>query len=502
MNNNPNRRGGQNRSEYDNNQRTQQFPQQRPHSQQQYQQPPRNGGRYQNQNPNIRQNNNQSRNMPAGNNRTSQNQLPQAMLNNRNQQYGRQPQRTNNSRPNPNRQIQNNRNQHGVIPYNTAPQNRRLPPRNTYNQEKTILDTIKDWIYEARKWIVYNLNGKNKSGINLGAVLAAAIICMIIIVSIVVIVQNRSSDESDSKDTSAALNQLNSVNVSTEPVVSPPDNEFIGPMPTESQQKKIPSDTIYVASEDMHKGNIILINSEHQYVFPEEGTQEIKTLYGNKTSSYKISDTSVSLDAVILEKFNIFMDAFAAATGKKDILAVSGYRTFDEQKEIWDSRVASDGEELAAMYVALPGTSEHHTGYAIDLTVYTDEGVGMSIDDDPTYMWINENGHKYGFILRYPDDKIDITKIGYEPWHYRYVGLPHAYIMKTQNLCLEEYVEMLKNYTWTSEHLEVTDDDGNNYELYYVPASISATTEIQVPKDSTYYVSGNNVDGFVVTVIK
>ncbi|MDD7295604.1 MAG: D-alanyl-D-alanine carboxypeptidase family protein, partial [Oscillospiraceae bacterium] len=115
------------------------------------------------------------------------------------------------------------------------------------------------------------------------------------------------------------------------------------------------------------------------------------------------------------------------------------------------------------------------------------------------YNWINETCAHYGFVLRYPEEKTEITEIQYESWHYRYVGQPHAFYMQQNQLCLEEYMEELQNHT-IDNALEVTNWDGKVYQVYYVPAESGDSTYVMVPPDLEYMISGNNVDGFIVTV--
>ncbi len=125
-----------------------------------------------------------------------------------------------------------------------------------------------------------------------------------------------------------------------------------------------------------------------------------------------------------------------------------GYRTEDEQKELLDEKILTyenegysrkEAKKLAREYVASPGTSEHQLGLAVDINAETEKTSSESV-----YQWLQENAHNYGFIKRYPSDKIEITGISNEPWHYRYVGKKAARKMKRQNLCLEEYVDIKK----------------------------------------------------------
>ncbi len=117
--------------------------------------------------------------------------------------------------------------------------------------------------------------------------------------------------------------------------------------------------------------------------------------------------------------------------------AQSGYRSLSTQKRLYDNRVASEGVEAADRVQARPGHSEHHTGLAIDVS--HDGTLEESFDQTEQFTWLKENAHKYGFILRYPKDKVYMTGYDYEPWHYRYVGVEIATLIHTEGITFEEY---------------------------------------------------------------
>lgn len=122
-------------------------------------------------------------------------------------------------------------------------------------------------------------------------------------------------------------------------------------------------------------------------------------------------------------------------------LGTSGYRSCKSQKEIYYNRVKSQGLKKANEYVAKPGTSEHQTGLCIDLT--NEDRWFVEVTKEAK--WLKENAHKFGFILRYPKGKEDITGKKFEPWHIRYVGEDIAKYIYENNLTLEEYVDENKN---------------------------------------------------------
>ncbi len=140
------------------------------------------------------------------------------------------------------------------------------------------------------------------------------------------------------------------------------------------------------------------------------------------------------------------------AAGYYDMAVYSAYRTYSYQAVLFEnytqnemnadpSLTREEAEAIVLTYSTRPGTSEHQTGLAVDM-----DTLGTFTTDfeyEPEYSWLQENAWKFGFILRFPKDKVDITSIQFEPWHYRYVGRYHAQKIHDSGLCLEEYVEQL-----------------------------------------------------------
>ena len=129
------------------------------------------------------------------------------------------------------------------------------------------------------------------------------------------------------------------------------------------------------------------------------------------------------------------MQADAKALGL-NIPLVSGYRSYETQENLYNKYVKKDGEKKANTYSAKPGESEHQTGLAFDIG-----SVDRSFANTIEAKWLAENAYLYGFIIRYPKDKEEITGYNYEPWHLRYVGQELAKYLKKNNLTLEEYYE-------------------------------------------------------------
>lgn len=127
-----------------------------------------------------------------------------------------------------------------------------------------------------------------------------------------------------------------------------------------------------------------------------------------------------------------------------NIIAMSSYRSYEYQVDLYNRYVETDGKEAADTYSARAGYSEHQTGLAVD--VYNKELPYTSFEQAEEFTWMQENAYKYGFILRFPKDKVNITGYQYESWHYRYVGEEVAEYIHKNNLTLEEYyVKELEN---------------------------------------------------------
>ena len=123
---------------------------------------------------------------------------------------------------------------------------------------------------------------------------------------------------------------------------------------------------------------------------------------------------------------------------------ISSYRSIATQESLFQRRLAEFGEEYANKYVAIPGYSEHHTGFAIDVSFFVDDEVIRGTENllsvDHLFQIVHKKLPQYGFILRYPKGKENITKIGYEPWHFRYIDSPQvAKALTDGGLCFEEY---------------------------------------------------------------
>ena len=125
-----------------------------------------------------------------------------------------------------------------------------------------------------------------------------------------------------------------------------------------------------------------------------------------------------------------------------DLVAFSGFRSYEYQATLYNNYVNRDGKDEADRYSARPGHSEHQTGLAFDIGENSQQGLWLTAEfgETPAGKWLADNAHKYGFILRYPEGKEEITGFMYESWHFRYVGIEKATDIKKTGLTLEEYL--------------------------------------------------------------
>lgn len=254
-----------------------------------------------------------------------------------------------------------------------------------------------------------------------------------------------------------------------------------------------PSDAQFTSeihkAEDVNTGNLILVNSDHEYKFAE-GDIDLTVLWDVISGDiFHVRDMVTSLDKETLDQFQALMQAFYDKEKNSDIYVIGGYRSKGDQDDAyWSGNSQFKG-----------GCSDYHTGRSLDLAIVPSDGSSSGYYS-PTgvYGFIDEHAAEYGFVIRYPEGKENYTHERVRDYTYRYVGVPHAVYMKQNSLCLEEYIDKLKEHT-KDDPIEVTVDK-KLYQIYYAPANSTGDTEVPVPSNKTYTVSGNNVDGFIVTV--
>ncbi|MBE6939979.1 MAG: D-alanyl-D-alanine carboxypeptidase family protein [Ruminococcaceae bacterium] len=187
-------------------------------------------------------------------------------------------------------------------------------------------------------------------------------------------------------------------------------------------------------NSDKDRWELILVNTWHSV--PPDFTVELTRI-----------NYSHSVDSRIYPYLQQMLDAMRAE-GLSPLIC-SSYRTQETQQRLYDNRVdrfiwqgysPAEARQRAEQWVALPGTSEHQTGLAVDIVSMEYQDLDREQENTAEQKWLMENSYKYGFILRYPTGKSALTGIKYEPWHYRYVGQEVAREIYARGICLEEYL--------------------------------------------------------------
>ncbi|MBY0084094.1 M15 family metallopeptidase [Brevibacillus sp. M2.1A] len=237
---------------------------------------------------------------------------------------------------------------------------------------------------------------------------------------------------------------------------------------------------IRVEQDQIYQGDLLLVNKNHP-IHSEAVPSDVILLSSHKylVEGYRLQDNSIELSENAAEAFNEMAGA-ASSDNVNDFMIKSGYRSLEKTGKPAEEKGHDEG--------ALPDCfNEHHLGTALDVA-----STQMKIDQSPEGKWLQENAWKYGFILRYPKEKVTITGIPYNPMHYRFIGLPHSAIMQERQFSLEEYVNYLREAKEVSGSI-----NGGDYKIYYYPVNTSIM--IQVPTNGKYVLSGDNQEGVIVT---
>ncbi|NOU76164.1 D-Ala-D-Ala carboxypeptidase VanY [Paenibacillus sp. LMG 31458] len=254
----------------------------------------------------------------------------------------------------------------------------------------------------------------------------------------------------------------------------PPEEE------NQTQEETPQMNELKVTKDQIYKGNLLLVNKDHPVPSGAEESEAVN-LFKHKelVNGFIVMDNTIRLSPSLVQKFSKMIDA-AANDGVNRFLISSGYRDNKEQNQLY--------KQMGADYALPAGNSEHNLGLSLDIGSTQTE-----MSKAPEGKWLKKNAWRYGFILRYPADKTAITGIQSEPWHFRYVGLPHSAIMQEKNFVLEQYLNFLKEKKTIK-----TTVDHQTYEISYYP--VSKNTTILVPANGRYQISGNNMDGIIVTM--
>lgn len=252
---------------------------------------------------------------------------------------------------------------------------------------------------------------------------------------------------------------------------------------------------ICFTKSDTHRGYLILVTPKLPIVrgvCAEQMVSLIDSPAGNSMADIRMEAEAAGMLRQLLAKIE---------SGGR-IVPVSGYRSHEEQIGIWEDTMKTEGEEFTRTFVAKPGHSEHETGLAIDLAENREEidFICPEFPRDGICGRFRELAAQYGFIERYPSGKEKITGIGAEPWHFRYVGRPHAEVMKKEGLILEEYIAFLREETslWHPYRYGSSDKAADYAEISYLDMRETDQLPVRLPQQVPYRLSGTNEGGIVL----
>lgn len=225
---------------------------------------------------------------------------------------------------------------------------------------------------------------------------------------------------------------LNNLSNSKESVAMQIDSNSLNAITTEKIEEKIPSEE---SQKKLHDWKLMLVNYENE--MPKDYVPKLSILEDDKKfDSRAINDLVKMMEAMQSAGITkIWAQSTYRDPTKQDKLIKESIQEYLEQ-----GKTQEEAETLTARSIGEPYKSEHNLGLAVDFNY-----VDYSFEDEPAFKWLMKHAQDYGFILRYPEDKEEITKIKYEPWHWRYVGTEYAKEIKEMGVCLEEYIEYLKN---------------------------------------------------------
>lgn len=278
---------------------------------------------------------------------------------------------------------------------------------------------------------------------------------------------------------------------------------------------------LVLKKEEIYQGNLILVNRKYpvRHWLKE---QDLRSVFENQPEICMEQESAQMLQKLLVNVMQQEVGAGQHPAGERNcrsrkgnvnvlekepsIVGVSGYRTREEQVQIFEDSLKENGREFTEKYVAFPGHSGHQTGLAIDLAENRDEidFICPEFPREGICQRFREKMAGFGFIERYAKEKQNVTGIGAEPWHFRYVGTPHARLMQQKGMALEEYVEWLKQFHLLQNPLSLYMQK-KEIKIGYVRAQGEVTridgldAWMSGRQDVKIEISGNNVDGFILT---
>lgn len=229
---------------------------------------------------------------------------------------------------------------------------------------------------------------------------------------------------------------------------------------------------------EVHTGSLVLVNETYHW----QGQSELVAFSELNYAHFRLPTRNLQIAKGMSNDLIRMFNDFYAATNLGNVMI---YATTETPKSL-------------AYQVSMP---ERASGLSMDLALW-DETAGTHSPYQSTgnYAWLQSHCAEYGFVQRYTAEKTEHTGMAQQSWHYRYVGIPHAQYMTQQNLCLEEYLELLRTSHGVDAPLSITANNAT-YTVYYVPAAEDGgMTEVTVPKNLPVTVSGDNMGGYIICI--
>lgn len=244
---------------------------------------------------------------------------------------------------------------------------------------------------------------------------------------------------------------------------------------------KITYTYVKIDASAVSSGSLVNVSSSQTYKggVPGDCVSCYDYMYDyERNKLFSIKSSEVTAKASALEAVNRLMSDYASLNGQAAMVLSSGYSGSD-------------------------ATDEAATGSLVEFKFMNSDGSVSAFNPIGSYKYLADNAYRYGLILRYPEDKSSVTGVSGRAGVFRYVGQPHAQIMYKNDLCLEEYLDLIKGYSYDSA-IAYTTEGGKNYAVYYA-ASTGEATNVKIPTDESgeqykYEISGDNSGGFIITV--
>ncbi len=250
------------------------------------------------------------------------------------------------------------------------------------------------------------------------------------------------------------------------------------PTPTEPEAPGVPEGYVTIPQDtaNIYNGMLLQLDAAHGFT-GISGTQ--LTTFAEKNDSYRMKNLDLQANVSVVSAMNEMCKAYQAEIGAANLMVYSTLAVYEKAGSLYQT--------------VLP---DRATGYCVDLCLLHEDGTISSFTEQNA--WLAANCHRYGFIFSYTQAEEAATGVAAAPYHLRYVGKIHAGLMQEQKLGWNGYCEFLKSHTLDAPLYYTVDEV--RYITYYVPAG-DGMTEVPVPKEAEYTISGNNTDGYIVTAV-